>query len=340
MQNNYIIQSKDNNTLNLLSKSRIFLYGLAIIWIVLFHAKFSGFPLFIQFPIFKIGYGGVDIFILLSGFGIFYSLNKNNDEMEFYRKRILRLLPTIPIMLIFIYLARVHSIHEIVGYITNINLFVSESFILNPHYGYFWYVPCIMLFYILSPIIYNTIIKKPKNIVFLLLFSLIVIIPFLNHRILIMIARFPLFIFGMYLGYLSKNNVKISQQLFIVTNALAIISFISLIFIYLFTGNIKFHYGLIRYPFYFIAPVLCFDIAIIYNILVNNNALKKIFEVIEFAGKYSLEIYLVDALLSCGYIPFTITCTPIGKVLLSISLGIIYGFIYKFVSKGFNYVRK
>ena len=73
-----------------ISRHRTALMGFAIIGILLFHSR-------IAVPyidnLFVIGYGGVDIFLFLSGFGLFFSFSENQNLASFYKKRFLRIFP-------------------------------------------------------------------------------------------------------------------------------------------------------------------------------------------------------------------------------------------------------
>lgn len=82
-----------SGNLNLLSKHRSFIMGIAMMMIMLHHLYFVGFPC----NTLALDYGmlGVDIFLLLSGFGIYFSLAKNWDKPigSFYRRRLVRIFP-------------------------------------------------------------------------------------------------------------------------------------------------------------------------------------------------------------------------------------------------------
>ena len=71
-----------------ISTYRSELMGWAILWIMMLHFDFNQIkPLgFIA----QYGYAGVEIFILVSGFGVFFSLEKDNSIIRFYKKRLLR----------------------------------------------------------------------------------------------------------------------------------------------------------------------------------------------------------------------------------------------------------
>lgn len=76
----------------ILSSYRSQIMGIAIIWIMFFHwpELFRSIPL-VSF-IMKRGMTGVEMFLLVSGIGLFYSMTKNDDFKEFYIKRALRVL--------------------------------------------------------------------------------------------------------------------------------------------------------------------------------------------------------------------------------------------------------
>lgn len=87
---------------------------------------------------------GVDIFLLLSSFGLCNSYEKNKIR-EFYRHRINRLLPTlIVIAIIFI------AIHR-----------PQLKTIFNPLFWFsnYWYIGFIIIMYILFPLIYKYLKK-------------------------------------------------------------------------------------------------------------------------------------------------------------------------------------
>ena len=66
--------------------------GFAMLWIMIFHAN-------LNVPFLKVlwegGYGGVDIFMLLSAYGLYHSMKKHPVGLgAFYKKRLLRILPS------------------------------------------------------------------------------------------------------------------------------------------------------------------------------------------------------------------------------------------------------
>lgn len=77
----------------LLSRYRGELMGLAMLWVMLFHAYNVSFGLPVLNGLKAFGYLGVDIFIFLSGMGLQVSLSKGRKLSEYFRRRALRILP-------------------------------------------------------------------------------------------------------------------------------------------------------------------------------------------------------------------------------------------------------
>lgn len=137
---------------SILSKERGKIMGVAAIMIVVFHLSamsncFSG---ILQSALYTFC-GGVEIFVLMSGIGLYYSFQKNNNIKQFYIKRIYNVY--------FIYL--VITLPFIIWW-SLVNKEVDLLFVnwLLPSYlsGYareVWYVPFSMVMYLLYPVIYK-----------------------------------------------------------------------------------------------------------------------------------------------------------------------------------------
>jgi peptidoglycan/LPS O-acetylase OafA/YrhL len=73
------------------SKYRTELMGVAIFWIFFYH---TGVDIPILHGLFSVGWIGVEIFFFVSGFGLCASLQKNPSTGSFYKRRLVRILPT------------------------------------------------------------------------------------------------------------------------------------------------------------------------------------------------------------------------------------------------------
>ena len=189
----------------LLSKYRNEIMGMAILWIMFFHL---GLPpqLHIFHFISTIGYTGVDMFVLLSGFGIYFSLSKELSLINWYKKRLVRI---IPIWLFFT---------------------VLLFFCCNPeHYHFFsfqfgeligrtwWFMPFILSAYIAAPMFY-WVVRKGRDILLLTILGILCIMliyEMINIKNVILdlsLPRYLVFLIGMklanYCTYMDKIKIK------------------------------------------------------------------------------------------------------------------------------------
>lgn len=135
-----------NNNILLLSKYRSALMGVAILWVMLYHILAKGGILIIT-QILEVGYGGVDIFLFLSGFGLFFSLsNKGTTLPQYYRKRFLRILPEFWIFLIVDYIATMDFNMENFGELLYKTMTIGY-WIPGTSYD-LWYVSCVYFSFI------------------------------------------------------------------------------------------------------------------------------------------------------------------------------------------------
>lgn len=135
--------------------------GIAILLVTFYHLYCVGLrPLYMH--AFRIGYIGVDIFILLSGFGLCYSYNKN-DLQSFYRKRFLRIYPLYFVSALFhtsfnvIVLKNKESIWD--GFC---DLTTLSYYRLGGHHVE-WYLSALFLFYALFPLFYYVVKKRQSH---------------------------------------------------------------------------------------------------------------------------------------------------------------------------------
>ena len=85
----------------LLTRYRFHIFGLALIWIFFRHTSYyNQFTYGLLNPLVQIGDCGVDVFLFLSGFGLYFSYSKTCNIKEFYVKRFFRLLPSVIILIL------------------------------------------------------------------------------------------------------------------------------------------------------------------------------------------------------------------------------------------------
>ena len=213
------------------SKYRQELMGLSILGILLFHffqdCRSSGYNYteYARFYFEHVGSSCVDVFLFLSGLGLFYSLKKNGEVRSFYAKRFRKIL--IPYFLVaipaFIYLDIVSkdSISKFFRDIFFVS-FMKDGSIL------FWYILLIMICYLFSPHLFRYIdSSRDDHEMYSRMFA---ILTFVISCILalqlncgeffdktnILILRIPAFIGGMFMGRLSYTKAKLGSGFFLI----------------------------------------------------------------------------------------------------------------------------
>ncbi len=97
-------------------------------------------------------------FLFLSGFGCFYSLEKEDRILPFFKKRLLRLyLPFLIVagpIISFLTLMQGKSIYILLARLTTVNFWIEGNVYSM------WYVSVTMLFYFLSPFLYRLLKSK------------------------------------------------------------------------------------------------------------------------------------------------------------------------------------
>ena len=282
-----------------LSEYRTELMGIAILWVVLFHSDLSfafihnSFIHRAMMRFSNIGYGGVDIFLLLSGMGVYVSLDKN-DISTFIRNRIRRIIPVwwlyllICIILGFFVSGIRYTGLEIIGFLTFTGYWLDMA-----NQGS-WYVYAIMLFYLISPVLHSLLKhsgNRTRTCIGLLIVSLMMAASFLTDSRLIVFSRLPIFIIGMYISS-ALRNISIDKKQWILILTAFVFGNVLLLVSVRYFHDYLWPYGLWWYPFILIAPSLslllakCFDMSDKYV-----RPLCRLFSVF---GRSSLEILLIS----------------------------------------------
>lgn len=264
-----------------ISTYRSELMGFAILWIMSFHFEFIQIKTFHYFT--QFGYAGVEIFMLVSGLGIFYSLEKSKEVNKFYKRRFFRIIP----IYYFLSIADSFFIFEddIIRYLFR---YSTIGYWIGSFYGD-WFIPSIIMLYLTAPLLKKLFDIRATILLYLIIiiFLYIAYLLGLNYNYIdrahyFFIYRIPAFIFGMLCAYWIKSEKRIN--LFF---CLAVIGVP--IFVYLFSQYSNFYYFKF-YSFLFLLPTftICLIILFRHNNKIINSTLAKI-------GSSSLEIYLIQA---------------------------------------------
>lgn len=145
----------------LLSRCRGELMGLAMLWVMLFHA-FLWRPKWQWLYYFKgIGFCGVDVFLLLSGMGLALSLCKREQRYgEYLKRRLVRVLPTYWLVTgvygLALRLAGRTTLKTVAWTLSTLSYWCNRPSYFN------WYVPALLGFYLITPAAV-ALLKRLKN---------------------------------------------------------------------------------------------------------------------------------------------------------------------------------
>ena len=174
--------------------------GAAILWVVFFHAQLGLGGLL--YDVQKIGYGGVDMFLFLSGFGLYHSLSRDADAGRYLLRRARRLLPTylpfcavwLCVMLPLYGLGTVQSVRVAAGNLLMLGFFAGTPAMIN------WYVSALALTLMLAPLVYGLMTRAshPRRCAVLVAAACFAGgLCFIGTEAYMAVSRLPVFVLGM-----------------------------------------------------------------------------------------------------------------------------------------------
>lgn len=219
-------QSKKTFNLYSISEARNVIFGLATLWIGLFHSDYLSMATFTknQFLIdaFKFFRGsgnvGVDMFLFLSGIGLYFSFSKDSRLGSFWKKRLMRVLPTAFLIAVFFFSFRYVNGRYESGWPTFIKR-ITFWFFFEKGERVFWFISLILVLYLVFPVFYR-IIEKFRLGGMLGLVAVTVAVTFAIRHFApgfysyweIALCRVPSFIVGIWAGRFVMEKKEISRH--------------------------------------------------------------------------------------------------------------------------------
>ena len=248
--------------LSYISKYRTHLMGLSMLWIMWFHSPFYGKSEIFHF-IHNIGFFGVDIFLMVSGLGLYFSMRKSKNIGEFYKKRALRILPAylIVVFLCYYYCRTDVTMGNVVLSTLGINYF--RGTIYRPREYFDWFLPTLAVFYLLTPL-YDKLFQKAKvkwkfTLLCMMISPLLCIILYkYNKQVLYgSTVRIAVFLLGYWIGWFLYEKKEESKGSWMVYLALLFTGVALAYYIQTYVKNPTVFKGLNCYPALLVAPSLC-----------------------------------------------------------------------------------
>ncbi len=281
--------------------------GIAIVMVMLFHLSvyndWGGYDKSIIDFFFSRGNVGVDIFLFLSAYGLCYSY-ENNKMSLYYKNRFCRLFPMyflFMLILLYFYIPEEKWVRVFFAQITGMATFMGM--------WYEWYIPALLLLYILFPFLFILLKKISSNFyaIFLSIALVVLSYPFIGKYIHEdFLRRIPIIIAGMLL-YIKRDEKRYLLLIYSGMTALMFVKPDWNDFLYL--------------------PLLLWAI----GGLQLNLPFRKYFS---FMGRHSLELYL-GQVIGLQYFYHHATNHFILYCVIGIGLSLLLAVIFYFGQKGF-----
>lgn len=315
--------SKKTYNLFQISEARNVLFGIATLWIGFFHSKNLLMSFYTSNPVINYlfhaikgsGNVGVDMFLFLSGIGLYFSFVKDSRVLSFWKRRLIRILPTAFVIAACYYSLRYATYPNGPFNDSGLGVFLSRmtfTFFFWKGERVFWFISLILLLYLLFPLFYKVIVRF-RLIGALLLIALAVAITFLFRRIFpeqyslleIAVCRIPVFIVGIWAGRFVMEKKEISRRwlwLFLVAAVVSLLCmrYYSIAVEHFVPGyDIKtdeaMYLWIYRYAGSVLGVSLVFLLSFVCMSLRKRGRCKWISSFFAFVGMYSMEYYMIYA---------------------------------------------
>ncbi|MBP5465341.1 MAG: acyltransferase [Treponema sp.] len=221
-----------NFSWNLISRFRTEIMGIAILFVLIRHCDSFSWG-FLQSPIqqlISVFSCGVDIFLFVSGFGLYFSMKKDKSVLRFYKRRFVRIIPEY-ICIAGISYVVLNALHKAGGWkelLLQLST-VRAAFLEGTNdASHLWYMFFIVSAYVVFPGIYfigNC--GKKIHTAFFIIGSIIPILAelllfiavphfMLMHRLDMHLPRISVFLLGLYYGYRAGEGAVSSKKIVLV----------------------------------------------------------------------------------------------------------------------------
>ena len=284
-----------------ISRFRGALMGIAMLIIILFHVDLARSDMF--FGLRRMGNLGVDMFLFLSGIGLWFSWMKTPSYRHFYFRRLIRIYPAWLIIACLYYLPRLH-VHDAASLVNLIGeIGFNWNFWLHDELS-FWYIPAIMMLYLFAPpyieLIRRHSVYRWLPVVMIMWCILVEWVTPIHHAVghlEIFWSRVPIFFIGINMGEMVRQKRTIDGQGIWMLIIMFVMTSVSCFFLE------QERHG--QFPL-FVERMLYIPLTITF-ILICNRVLRRtpkwVNGALAFVGSLSLECYLIHLPFVLDYLP-------------------------------------
>ena len=306
-----------------ISRYRSELMGLAMIFVMLFHVWMPKSNYMYGFV--RCGNVGVDMFLFLSGIGLWYAWSKKPTLKNFFWRRYIRIYPAWIIMASMFYIPSFINTPG-GGYSRNVpdlvaNILVNWSFWRIDDLT-FWFIPAIMMMYTFAPAYMRLIERHPEYrwmpVAAMVLAVMVQYYPPVHNavgHVEIFFSRIPIFLIGINCGALVKNGRSIDgSSLWLVL----LLFVMSLAMCVEFEESWRGRFPLFLERMVYI-PLTVSMILLLVKILCHTPAFIR--SGLAFVGTVSLELYLIHIQFVMKYItPYKLGYCLTALIMIAVSL--------------------
>lgn len=266
--------------------------GFAILWVMFFHASLELEGL--VGAVHSVGYGGVDMLLFLSGFGLYHSLQQDADPGRYLKRRASRLLPAyLPFCLVWLaVMVPLHgaglatSIRIIVGNLSMTGYLADVPLVIN------WYPGALLVTILLAPLFYACLKDGPRYLLRLFVLLAVLLISglaFIGSSQYIIVSRLPVFVLGMAFARAGWQDSKEKQWALGLAAAFA--AGVAVLYVsYTRLETLLIEYAMHWHPFVLIAPAMCAGLGWLFS-----KCPKRLRAPFVVLGRASFEVFLCNA---------------------------------------------
>lgn len=283
---------------SVLSKYRTALMGIAILWVMFFHMPLGFYTEFGWF-IHRIGFYGVDIFLFLSGVGVYFSLAKRPSAFGFYKARLGRILPAYLFVACLSYCLLKLENGSIAGFL----YYISGIGYWTRHARFDWYIPTQFALYLITPLFlcFYKKLSASKRVIYTALWMTLspvvtAIFYYADLRYLWGTSvRLAIFFLGIHIGSFVYKKKEFDRKTVIFSTVAFLVGTVSAYIINKIKEPEFIHDGLNCYPALIMIPSMCLLIALALTALSKRlpKITKAVVSLLNVFGRYSLELYLL-----------------------------------------------
>jgi len=323
-----------------ISRYRGELMGAAMLFIILFHVALDRSDPF--FGLRRCGNVGVDMFLFLSGVGLWFSWNKTPSIKHFFKSRYLRVYPAWLVMALLFYLPDyLHQRRYSTGLVDLIgDVAINWDFWLYDELT-FWYVPAIMMLYTFAPAYMMLIKRHPMYrwlplimVIWCIMVQWVIPINRAVGHLEIFWSRVPIFFIGINMGHMVKEKQQLDGQ-----------SVWMLMAIWLLTFGTCLYLEQVRHGHFplFVERMLYIPFTITSILMLNRvfrRTPKAFNRVCKFIGAVSLEAYLIHIHFVLRYIePYQLGYWPTFLLTVIITLPLAW-LLHVAIDRGIQLVKR